>query len=236
MSIDFSDKKKRSLATLYRAMPTAELAQRVAEGALAAPAQEAAQAELQRRLGPADPTPETLAAAARTAPPTDPFATAQGPEPQQQPEPASLSPLPHDARGRQQVWSKAALIILGTLLGLLFLPFHLWLLVALIALCWVIPVLGKTFPRAGMVLGIVFAVTPLALGGWAWSQGALTMRGGDFKPLGALLTWFALIFVSLLLWTLAGSLLFGARHRGSWRSLQGELDQMREEQIENLRR
>ncbi|NMM78138.1 hypothetical protein [Acidovorax sp. SRB_24] len=119
---------------------------------------------------------------------------------------------------------------------MLFLPFHLWLLVALMALSWVVAVLGKTFPRAGMVLGTVLAVAPFALGGWAWRQGALTMQGVDLKPLGALVTWVALIFVSLLLWTLAGSLLFGSRHRGSWRSLERELDQMREEQIENLRR
>ena len=234
MSMDFSEKKKRSLAALYQAMPTAELARRVADGGLAAPAQEAAQAELQRRLEPADPTPESMAAAARSAPPEDPFATAQGPELEQPPAPCN--PLtPRGARGRQQVWSKAAVITLGTLLGLLFLPFHLWLLVALMALSWVVAVLGKTFPRAGMALGTVLALAPFALGGLAWSQGALTIQYGDFKPLGALVTWVALIFVSLLLWALAGSLLFGARHRGSWRSLERELDQMREEQIENLR-
>lgn len=159
MSIDFSEKKKRSLAALYHAMPTAELTRRVADGALAAPAQEAAQAELQRRQELADQAPEPLqVSATQNATPADPFT----PEPQQL-EPAS--PPPDDASGRKQVWFSAALIVLGTLLGVLFLPFHLWLLVALIALCWVVPVLGKTFPRAGIVLGTVFAVTPLALGG-----------------------------------------------------------------------
>ena len=77
---------------------------------------------------------------------------------------------------------------------------------------------------------------PFALAVWGWQQGALRYEAGDFKPLGALIGWAALIVISLLSWAIAGSLVFGSRDRGSWSEFDRKLARIREEQAESIRK
>lgn len=67
------------------------------------------------------------------------------------------------------------LLVLGAGLSWLVLPGHMASLVRLVAVCWVVPALGKAFPLAGLAMGICFRHT---------ARGALAMgmegrRAGD---------------------------------------------------------
>lgn len=69
---------------------------------------------------------------------------------------------------------------------------------------------GKAFPTFGRLLGWPFVLTPVWLTYWMWSQGALTMRGGDFNPLGAIIAYIALFIFSAIGIAIGTSLLQGA--------------------------
>ncbi|WP_133066306.1 hypothetical protein [Acidovorax kalamii] len=148
------------------------------------------------------------------------------------PEPTSSS-----NRGGDQgsVVGTAMLKILAAGLSWLVLPEHMAALVTMVAVCWVVAGLGKALPRLGLTIGIVFAIVPVGLLLWAWQTGALVMRGGDYKPLGAMLTWLVLVVAFGLFWSLASLLIFGSRHKGSWRHLHGELDNVSDEQADTVR-
>lgn len=148
------------------------------------------------------------------------------------PEPASAA----QGAPRGSVWGTAMLLAMGAAFSWLVLPGHLAALVTLVAVCWVVPALGKAFPRIGLALGIFCALVPVGLSLWAWRTEALVMRGGDYKPLGALLAWLALIIAFALFWSLASLLIFGSRHKGSWGDLHDELETMRDEQTEAITR
>ena len=149
------------------------------------------------------------------------------------PEPGSPSP---GGAPQGSVWGTAMLLVLGAGLSWLVLPGHMASLVTLVAVCWVVPALGKAFPLAGLAMGIVFAILPVGLSLWAWSAGALVMRGGDYKPLGALLTWGVLVVAFMLFWSLASMLIVGSRHKGPWGDLYNKLKTSRDQQMEAITR
>ncbi|WP_428001331.1 hypothetical protein [Acidovorax sp.] len=60
------------------------------------------------------------------------------------------------------------------------------------------------------------------------------MLRGDYKPLGALLAWGALVVAFGLCWSLASLLIFGSRHKGSWGDLHTELEAMRKERADAI--
>lgn len=55
------------------------------------------------------------------------------------------------------------LLALGAGVSGLVLPGHLAALVTLVAVGWVVPALGKAFPRAALAMGIVLALLPVGL-------------------------------------------------------------------------
>lgn len=128
------------------------------------------------------------------------------------------------------------LLVAGAGLSWVVLPAHLAALVAMVAVCWAVPALGKGFPRLGLALGIMFALLPVGLSFWAWRSGALVMKGGDYKPLEAMLAWLVLGVVFLLFWSLASLLIFGSRHNGSWGDLHDHLKTVRDAQREAFTR
>jgi hypothetical protein len=143
-------------------------------------------------------------------------------------------PDPAQAGARGRVMLVAVLLAACMVVGWFVLPDGLALLLPVIALPAIAAPIGKQFPRIGVVLAVLFAVLPFALGVWGWQQGALRYEGGDFKPLGALIAWAVLIFMSLLSWAIAGSLVFGSRDRGSWSAFDRKLARIREEQAEGI--
>ena len=149
------------------------------------------------------------------------------------PEPTSSS---NSGGGQGSVVGTAMLKILAAGLSWLVLPGHMAALVTMVAVCWVVAGLGKALPRLGLTIGIVFAIVPVGLLLWAWQTGALAMRGGDHKPLGALLTWLVLVVAFGLFWSLASLLIFGSRHKGSWGDLHGQLDNVSDDRPETVPR
>lgn len=198
------EKKRRSLATLYRTMPTDELKRRLRAGGLAAPARLAAETELQRRSNPD---------AADMAP----------------------APAPDDDGGQAALFRSAAGVVASGALALCVVSPKLAAFLPVLVLPWILAPGAKAFPRTGLVVGMLFAVLPLVLLAWGWTTGELKMKGGDFNALGALLAWGVLIFAFLVCWSIASTLIFGARYRGSWRGLHRKLQKMREEQIDTLK-
>lgn len=199
-----NERKRRSLAALYRAMPSSELKRRLRVGGLAAPAQQAAEAELQRRSSPG---------AADSEPPPSP-----------------------DDDGGQAALIRAAVgvVVTGAVAWFVVSP-AMAAFVPVLVLPWLLAPAAKAVPRLGLVLGSLLAVLPLALLTWAWMGGHLAWRSGDYKPLGTLLAWGVLIFTCVVCWSLASMLIWGARHRGSWRGMHRRLQKMREEQVDALK-
>lgn len=141
-------------------------------------------------------------------------------------------------RGGNQgsVVGTALLKILAACLSWVVLPGHMAGLVTMVAACWVVAGLGKALPRVGLVVGVVLALVPMGLLLWAWRTGALVMRGGDYKPLEAILTWVVLVIAFGLFWSLASMLIFGSRHKGSWVDLHDDLEKFSDEQTDAITR
>lgn len=55
------------------------------------------------------------------------------------------------------------MLALGAGVSWLVLPRHLAALVTLVAVGWVVPALGKAFPRTALAMGIVLALLPVGL-------------------------------------------------------------------------
>lgn len=144
-------------------------------------------------------------------------------------------PVPDDDGGRAGLFRAAAGVVASGVLAWFVVSPELAVFVPLLVLPWVLVPAAKAFPRAGLVVGALLALLPLGLLAWAWRTGALVMKGGDYKPLGALLTWAVLIVAFLVCWSLASMLIFGARHRGSWRGLHRKLQKMRERQVDAIK-
>ncbi|MBQ0957811.1 hypothetical protein KAK06_02465 [Ideonella sp. 4Y11] len=96
--------------------------------------------------------------------------------------------------------------------------------------------LGKLYPAWGKALAGVLLAAPVMLGVWLWRRGELAWQGGDYRPLGTLISWGVLLAVWALCWALGGSVLKGALHRGSWDALADELDRERSRNLEDLGR
>lgn len=150
--------------------------------------------------------------------------------------------MPESASATQRGGNQGSVVgtamvqVLVACLSWVVLPGHLAALVTMVAVCWVVVGLGKALPRVGLAVGVVFALAPLGLLLWAWRTGALVMRGGDYKPLEALLTWAGLVIAFGLFWSLASLLIFGSRHKGSWGDLHDKLEKMSDEQREAITR
>ncbi len=93
---------------------------------------------------------------------------------------------------------------------------------------------GKAFPRLGLGLGILLVMLPVALGVYSWKNGNLNFSGGGNAMVEAIIVSVILFFVLALSWAIGCSLIFGARHRGSWSELNRELDERRDGAISSL--
>ncbi|MFG6414272.1 hypothetical protein ACG02S_10205 [Roseateles sp. DC23W] len=199
-----NEKKRRSLEALYRAMPTSELKRRLRAGGLAAPARQAAEAELQRRSSPGA---------------------------------SDVEPMPSsgDDGGRAGIVRAVVGVVAAGALAWFVVSPEMAMFVPVLVLPWLLAPAAKAFPRLGLVIGSLLVLLPLALLAWAWMGGHLAWRSGDYRPLGTLLAWGVLIFAFLVCWSLASMLIWGARHRGSWRGMHRRLQKMREEQVDALK-
>jgi hypothetical protein len=124
----------------------------------------------------------------------------------------------------------------GVVLGLLWFVMPSGYFYLLLAICvpTVLAPLGKLFPMWGKVLASLLVVAPGVLGLWLWHRGELAWKGGDYGPLGTLISWAVLLVVVAMCWAVAGGLLMGARHRGNWSELSDELSRTRQEKFEEL--
>lgn len=95
---------------------------------------------------------------------------------------------------------------------------------------------GKLFPVLGKILGWLLIVSPLGFGAWFWSQGALTMKHGDYRPLETLLSYLALFILSIFAMGIGGALVSGATHKGTLRDFFKKLDDKRTEALEKARK
>jgi hypothetical protein len=145
------------------------------------------------------------------------------------------TPAPDEDGGRAALFRAAAGVVASGVLALCVVSPKMAVFVPVLVLPWILAPAAKAFPRIGLVVGMLFAALPLVLLAWAWTAGQLKMKGGDFNALGALLAWVVLIFAFLVCWSIASMLIFGSRHRGSWRGLHRKLQEMREEQVDALK-
>jgi hypothetical protein len=131
------------------------------------------------------------------------------------------------------LWAAA---ITAVVLGLLWfvMPSGYYFLLLAICIPTVLAPLGKLFPMWGKILAGLLVVAPGVLGLWLWHRGELAWKGGDYGPLGTLISWAVLTAVVAMCWAVAGSLLIGAGHRGSWSELSAELSRKQEEKFEEM--
>ncbi|MET1078942.1 MAG: hypothetical protein ABWY06_13090 [Pseudomonas sp.] len=193
------DSKQRSLLKLYQAMPTADIERRVEVGQLTPQAQVIAQQVLQARATAEVATPVV----------------------------ARERPAPRRKHTATIIGSLIASSLVAVGLTYLLDPQHLAITVC-VALAIAATIVGKLWPRLGLVLGWGLCLTPVWLGGFLWYAGALTMKHGDFKPLEAIIAWIMLIIFSVLGWAFGATLRYGARHTGSWEQLEQELGEQHE--------
>jgi hypothetical protein len=95
---------------------------------------------------------------------------------------------------------------------------------------------GKLFPTFGKTLGWLLVASPVGFAAWLWSDGALTMKHGDYRPLESLLAYLALFIVSVLALGIGGALITGATHKGSWSHFFKKLDDKRADILEKARK
>lgn len=130
----------------------------------------------------------------------------------------------------------SAAAVVACVMLYLMAPAHVFLLATTVVMPIVATVLGKAMPKVGLVLGVALVATPLWLGGLMASAGALTFQQGDYKPLGALISYVLLVIGSLLGIACGSSLLRGASHHGSWPALWQELSAQRKQVIAAITR
>jgi hypothetical protein len=140
---------------------------------------------------------------------------------------------PNSSQRDGLLWAAA---ITAVVLGLLWfvLPSGYYFLLLAICVPTVLAPLGKLFPTWGKVLAGLLVVAPVVLGLWLWHRGELAWKAGDYGPVGTLVSWAVLIAVLAMCWAVAGSLLIGSRHRGSWSELSEELSRTQQEKFEEL--
>lgn len=202
------NKKAHSLATLYRDMPTAEIERRLAHADLAEVARSVATEELVRRK--AEPVVATPPVFER-----------------------NLDMLPGDG-------PRIAMFIVGiavfSAMAWLLLPKEVaGLLILCIALPAVAALIGKAVPGPAQIVGWLLLATPLWLGAIMWHRGYLEWKTGDFRPLESIIMWGALGVISLVGMGIGGSLVAGARHKGTWKDLTDELDQTQKDGVDAAR-
>ncbi|MFT3735387.1 MAG: hypothetical protein QM776_10225 [Rhodocyclaceae bacterium] len=95
--------------------------------------------------------------------------------------------------------------------------FLLWLSLAL-GFCSLI---GRLFPWLGLVCGALLALWPLGLTIMLYRGGDLAWKGGDFRPLWSLVTYFFLGLVWLILLGMGSAMIAGAVSTLRARSTQG---------------
>jgi hypothetical protein len=207
---DARARKAASLEALYARMPRAELEARLRGGALVPQARDVARTELQRR--------EAAEAAEATA--------AQVP--------ANPADKDRDARDGLLIVAGVTAVVLGLLWFVT--PTGLYVLMLALFVPTVLAPLGKLFPMWGKVLAGLLILAPVGFGLWRWQRGDLAWKAGDYRPLGTLMAWGVLTALLLACWAVAGSLLIGARHRGSWGELSEDLSRMRKEKLDEVGR
>jgi hypothetical protein len=199
--------KLPQLAATYRAMPTPELQRRIAAGGLVPVALEAAKAELHAR---------TRAAAAA-------------------PDPATASTQADREAKERQGAILVALVVLAIVVVCWFLvPLDILPFILAMTAPVILMPLGKAFPRAGLAAGILFVAAPPALLAWQWHAGKLFASRGDYANLGHLVEAGFYLVCFVFCWAVGGTLIQGARHRGSWRDLHHDVDVQFERAKEGL--
>ncbi|MBS1143777.1 MAG: hypothetical protein H6R14_1183 [Proteobacteria bacterium] len=113
---------------------------------------------------------------------------------------------------------------------------ELFTLITFSLLIGVAMVLGKAFPGFGMSVGALLTASPVLLGAYLWHDGALTPKGGDYRPLGALIAWGFLLFAAIIAISLGSALIRGARHEGSWGKLEDDITREREKALDGMRK
>lgn len=201
--------KQQSLIDIYKKMPTPEIERRLKTGQLAMLAKLVAEAELENRKS----------------------------RPQSEPKPEQVVAIEGDARPPKEV---ALTIIGGSLVigatAYWLMSSELFTLIAFSLLIGVAMVLGKAFPGFGMTVGVLLTASPVLLGTYLWRTGELAWKGGDYRPIGTLISWGALIFVSILGIGLGTALIRGARHKGSWEELETEIHTERDKALQDIRK
>ncbi len=201
-----------ALAALYARMPRDELEAKLRAGALVPQARAVAQAELQRRQAADAAHPASAAA------------------------PVSAEVATKDRDARQTLLIAAGFMAALLVLLWFVIPSGTYFLILALFIPTVLAPLGKRFPTWGKVLSALLIVAPVGFGLWLWQRGDLAWQSGEYRPIGTLISWGVLLTLLAACWAIAGSLLFGARHRGSWGELAEELERRQGEGMEEVRR
>ncbi len=112
----------------------------------------------------------------------------------------------------------------------------LLLMVLIIGLTTMAAIFGKLFPTLGKIFGWLLVLSPVGLTALLWSEGALTMKYGDFRPLEAIVAYIALFMFSAFAIGLGGAFIKGATHSGKWNHFFRELDDSRTATLDDFRK
>lgn len=203
-----SSKKERSLTALYREMPTSEIERRLTDPDIADLARSVAAEELVRRE--AEPALATLSTAER----------------HRDTRPSDGLRIAMFVAGIAVFSALAWMLLRKELAGLLILGISLPAAAALI---------GKAVPGPAQIVGWILLATPLWLGATMWYRGELAWKSGDFRPLETIIMWGLLGVLSLVGMGVGGSLVAGARHKGTWEDLTDELEQEKKDAVDTAR-
>lgn len=199
------------LVAIYKKMPTPEIESRIHSGQLTMLAKLVAETELADRKSRPESAPLPVLALAGTG---------KG-----------------DERTRKQVLLTqvgGSLVIGATAYWIM--PSELFVLMAFVLVIGVAKVLGKARPTFGITVGVLVTASPVFLGAYLWHTGELAWKGGDYRPLNALIYWGFLIFASMLAVGLGSAFIRGARHKGSWAQLEADINTERNHAIQDMRK
>jgi hypothetical protein len=82
--------------------------------------------------------------------------------------------------------------------------------------------IGKAFPGLGLVVGGLLLTTPFWLAVSLWHSGDLKWHGGDYHPIGTMLSYVVLIVGSMAGIGVGVWMLRGVLHEGSWEDLEND--------------